>query len=159
VFKTPTGIPPLPTITGISAGYYITNGSPIVVSASTDSADPAPLLEVYGSPKGGGGGLKFSTIRGNIDLSTRVGNFAMSNSTSFVADITEPFKDPTTTSILKSLRPGMYAGSQKSDLSLFSSSAVTMFAGKNASSPPADKYIKVSLAALDIVNQSGIYLN
>lgn len=161
VFKSPSGIPPLPTLTGINAGYYITNGSPIVVSASTDSADPPPLLEVYGSAQGAGGGLKFSTIKGNIDLSTKLGNFAMSNEASFVADIVEPFKDPTTPSILKPLKPGLYLGSIKSDTNVFSSSAVTMFAGPQASTPPADKYIRVSLAKTEIVNRSsaGIFLN
>lgn len=161
VFKTPSGIPPLPTLTGISAGYYITNGSPILTTGSTDAADPPPLLEIYGSPNGAGGGLKFSTIKGNIDLSTKVGNFAMSNESSFVADILEPFKDPTTPSILKPLKVGTYLGSAKSDVSIFSSSAVTMFAGAQASTPPADKYIRVSLVKTEIVNRSsaGIFLN
>lgn len=160
VFKSPSGIPPLPTLTGISAGYYITNGSPIVSAGSGDEADPPPLLEIYGSPKGAGGGLKFSTIRGNIDLSTKVGNFAMSNSGSFVADILEPFKDPTTSTVLKGLKPGTYLGSTKADTSIFSSSSVTMFVGKNASTPPADKFIKVSLVKTEIVNRStGIFLN
>jgi len=159
VFKRSLNIPPLPTLTGISAGYYITNGSPIVTAGSTDTADPAPLLEIYGSPQGSGGGLKFSTMKGNIDLSTKIGNFAMSNATGFVADIIEPFKDPTSGLAVKKLvQPGFYSGSLSGKVNISSTSEVNIFAGK-ASTVPADRYIKVSVAGIDIQAKSGIYLN
>lgn len=159
VFKRSLNIPPLPTLTGISAGYYITNGSPIITAGSTDAADPPPLLEVYGSAQGAGGSLKFSTIKGNIDLSTKLGNFAMSNATGFVADIVEPFKDPTTGLTVKKLvEPGFYSGSLLGKVNISSGSEVNIFTGK-ASTPPVDKFIKISPIGIDIVAKSGIYLN
>jgi len=159
VFKRSLNIPPLPTLTGISAGYYITNGSPITTTGSSDAADPPPLLEVYGSAQGAGGGLKFSTIRGNIDLSTKVGNFAMSNATGFVADIVEPFKDPTTGTVIKKLvEPGLHLGSIAGRVNVSSGTEVNVFAGK-AGIEPVDRFLKISLAGMFLQSKTGIYLN
>lgn len=165
------GLPTIPMISGVSAGYYIVNKNAIPPAVGV-SADLVPPLVYIHSPlaSGDGGspghGFRFSTLgKGDINFYSAAGNFTLANESNVVASILTPFttKITGTPKILTTLKvPGMYLSSLATTIRLNSTTEVLASAGPLSLTPPVrglESFIRVSPVITEISNKTGIFLN
>jgi hypothetical protein len=165
-------LPTTPLINGVSAGYYIVNKNPIppAIGAGADTSTP-PLVYIHsplvsgdgGSP---GHGFKFATLgRGDISFYSASGNWVLANENNIAASIITPLSASIKSNpkIITSLKqPGLYLSSLTSKLRMSSNTEVLATAGPFSLTPPVrgvGSYVKISPAATEVSNKTGIFLN
>lgn len=167
VFSQPAGvsleaglIPPKPMVLGVSAGYYVVNKFPVLPAPGKDVADLPPLMYVHSPSASGGHGFRVDATLGNIGLFSTLGSVAIGTNFGAFADISNPFKSPTTPkSVLQLVRPGTYVTSIDY-LSLTGKLSTAMYTGPLSATPPIDDSIVITPAVMKISSlKGGIFLN
>lgn len=154
------GAPPTPPLITAAAGYTIQNKYKDTTPSAT-STDPInnPLLLIE-NDTAAAGGITCNITQGDIVFSTKIGNFAIGNSKSVVADIVTPLLNKTLApSLVKVNKPGMYVGSDAADLAVFGKGSLILTAGAyTPGSPPANDYVWIKPGTINAL-AAAIYLN
>lgn len=160
---------PAAGIISAPAGYTIVNKTSIIPDPTSGDPDPtaSPVLLIE-NDAAATGGMKVNVTRGDIIFSTKLGNIATGNEKSVIADITKPLIDKTISpALMKLKKPGMYFGSDASDVSVYGKASAVLAAGAfTPGTPPVKDSIvitpgtmKLTSTTMDLVAPSGIFLN
>ena len=158
-----TSIPSGGTVASLitaKAAYTINNKYKDVTPATTSTPEITKPLLLVENGESADGGVTFNITKGDMVFSTKVGNFALGNAKSVMGDIVTPITDKTLApSLLKMNKPGMYVGSDASDLAMFGKAAVYMTAGAYTPGTPPTALTIGILASGIKMTAPAIYLN